>query len=255
MAHSAIGINAVKAAAGLLLGLCLALGASAFLSGCSEGSQPSAAADAAASKESAAVESDDAAKQDAQDSSESQEHSDADSQVDGTPDVIPGATGASEQEAASSVREFLSAFAQKDAAAIKDCLSAVGFDPNDYGITWTCFAQTYYQDLSFSVDRVEEGKNDQGGIGVTFTAQVPVMTKVVELMYQTNKACVKAGADASKRGHANAAWKKAWKKAQVGTNTLSATLYVIKVEDGSWEFQDKTLFAALLMDGYDPRQI
>ena len=41
----------------------------------------------------------------------------------------------------------------------------------------------------------------------------------------------------------------------MGTNTLSATLYVIKVEDGSWEFQDKALFAALLMDGYDPRQI
>ncbi|MDO4502930.1 MAG: hypothetical protein Q4D06_07075 [Coriobacteriia bacterium] len=177
------------------------------------------------------------------------------SKADRTPQSIPGATDAETREAAQSVRGSLAGFAEKDPKVLKACLSEVGFDPNDYGISWGCFAQTYYRDFRFSVDSVDPERDGRGGIGVTFTIEVPVMTKVVKLMYDTNKAAVESGADARKKGHSDKAWRKAWKKAKVGTDKLSGTLYVLQGKNGSWELEDKAAFAALLMDGYDPRQV
>lgn len=250
MAEEAKHGHALSAAMRLLLALCVALGPLCALVGCSEEDASSTSSNQATAAKAESDQSSDSA-----DSAQKAQDQEAPSSADKTPDAIPGASSALEKEAAQSVRDSLAAVAEKDAATLKGYLCAVGFDPNDYGVTWTCFAQTYYQDFSFSVDRVEEGTNAQGGVGVSFTVTVPVMTKVVDLLYETNKASVEAGANASESGHANKAWKKAWASAKVETNTLGGTLYVLQAADGTWEFQDKALFAALLMDGYDPRQV
>ena len=175
----------------------------------------------------------------------------------GTQTAAPAGEAATEAEAASAqaaVEAVLQGFASQDASVLKATLGGIGFTPEDYGVTWKVFAQTCYQGFSYAVTGTEPRKDSNSGVGVSIRVEVPPMESIIPALYQTSKSALDAGANAKKAGYANAAWKKAWGKAGFSNNKLEATFYVSPDESGTWQIEDTGAFAALLMDGYDPRQ-
>lgn len=153
----------------------------------------------------------------------------------------------------SSLEDTLAAVQQCDRDTLDDLFDAVWFYPQDYGVSAVCFAEAYFEDLTYSVDDVQV-KGD-GAAAVDLTVSAYRMSDVLATMEAARDESSAAGADFSSEGYADVAFATMAEEAQWGGDELSVSVDLEQADDGSWAISDEATFAAVLLDGYDPRQV
>lgn len=158
-------------------------------------------------------------------------------------------------QAKSFVEDSLSAISSGDYGTAGELLSASGFDSDDYGISAETFDKCYFAGFTYSVNSVSAQSDTQATVNITVSAHP--MNAVVDTMESARKAAVRAGAKTAKAGYAdNAFAKKAEKQAaQWKTEQLTADVELTRGDDGTWSFAEPGTLGAVLLDGYDMRQI
>lgn len=153
--------------------------------------------------------------------------------------------------AASSAEVTLQQIAAADDATVSDMLSSVQFYSQDYGVSSAVFAQACYEGMVYRVGEASVS-GDEAQVEVSVT--VPVAADVLTTLKQARDAALANGEDALRDGYADAAFKDIMSQTEWDFETLSASVSLVRGDDGSWELADKATLAAVLLDGFDPRQ-
>lgn len=155
--------------------------------------------------------------------------------------------------AQSSLEDTLAAVQRCDEDTLDDLFDVVWFYPQDYGVSAVCFAEAYFGDLTYSVDDVQV-KGD-GAAVVDLTVSAYRMSDVLATMEAARDEVSAAGTDFSSEGYADVAFATLAEDAQWGGDELSVSIDLEQADGGSWVVSDEATFAAVLLDGYDPRQV
>lgn len=163
-------------------------------------------------------------------------------------------TGCSGEEAnvRSSLEDALAAVRQCDETALDDLFGSVWFYPEDYGVSSTCFAEAYFGDLMYEMGDVQVKDGNAASIELTVSAYR--MSDVLSVMEAARDEAAASGVDFLSEGYADAVFSEMAEEAQWDSDELSMSVELECADDGAWMVSNEAMLAAVLLDGYDPRQ-
>ncbi|MGI6590164.1 MAG: hypothetical protein ACOX1O_00905 [Eggerthellaceae bacterium] len=158
-------------------------------------------------------------------------------------------------QAKSFMEDTLASLSAGDFETADELVAASGFDSNDYGITAAAFDGQYFSGFTYTVNDVSVQSDTQATVNITVSAHP--MDAVIETMESARDAAQRAGAKTTRNGYADKAFAKRAAK-QAGkwkTDQLTADVELTRSADGTWSFAEPGTLGAVLLDGYDLRQM
>lgn len=155
------------------------------------------------------------------------------------------------EQAAEQLEDTLADLSQGSGETAQQLLSAVWFDPMDFGISWDAFAKSYYRDFSWDVISCEG--DGQGNATVEVELRVKQMTAALAVMKQAMLDAQSQGIESLDAPYADESFEQLSQSADWPLDSIRAQVELV-LKDGAWCIANNQVLAASLLDGYDPRQ-
>ena len=165
-----------------------------------------------------------------------------------------GGCGADTAAAKDSLGTSLTALQERDVQEAQKYFQAVWFDPEDYGVSVETFTDLYFEDFAYSLGKATV--NNDGSVDVEATVSTRDMATVLKDLQGASDAVFAASGGAAIRvGDADQYFYDSYKKSPWGSEDTTFTVTMEQDDDGTWDVRDKGLLGAVLLHGYDPRQL
>lgn len=162
-------------------------------------------------------------------------------------------SGCGSSKATDALESTFLAIQNQDEQEINKYLSAVMFEPELYSVSNVAFAAVYFSDFSYEIIDAETNKDG------TVTVNVKVTTKSISEMLKALEEALSAALDSesySVTGNsADEHLISIFESRDWVTHENNFGIVMQKDGSGNWQPEDKALFGAMLLDGYDPRQV
>ena len=152
-----------------------------------------------------------------------------------------------------SLEETLVALQNQNVAVAGDFLDAVYFDPTLFSVGMDTFVAAYFSEFTYEIKSSSVNSDGSATIEVSLTSKN--MAEVLDdLRSATETAAISANGALTSQSADEAfigiyslhSW-------EIHENTF--TILMAQDDEGVWNIVDKGAFGAILLDGYDPRQI
>lgn len=161
------------------------------------------------------------------------------------------------QAATESLESTLQSVQNQDADVIGKYLTAVWFDPTLYSVSNETFTQVYFDDFSYEIEKAEENTN--GSVTATVKLHSYNMAQVLDDLYAaTEEAYADIDADSEQSTELQDADPFFLEYADAHTwDTTEGSYEIVMIQDdeGAWHIESPATFGAILLNGYDPRQL
>lgn len=149
------------------------------------------------------------------------------------------------------LKETLQAVQGKNSDVAGELLEAVWFYPEDYGVSRARFVKQYFDGFIYNIGKTSSRDTT---VSIEFTVSVRDIDEVLATLETARDDAIKAGADTAQGGYADAALMAACEASPWKSQEVSATIVMNQDNNKAWQVDDKSLLAAVLLNGYNLRQ-
>ena len=167
---------------------------------------------------------------------------------------LAGCGGVDATEATASLAEQLDCVTSADSAETQALLQGIDFYPQDYGISYGCFASTYFAKFSYEIGEADQELSSEDEIYLPLTVETYDFEPVRSCMLAAADAAEAAGVDVTQEGYADEHFDQLADPQSWQRLSLSCTIVMQRSDDGTWSNTTQQTMAALLLGGYDPSQ-
>ena len=156
-------------------------------------------------------------------------------------------------KATDAIDSVLVAIQDQDEQEIKNYLSAVRFDSEEYSVSEKAFAAVYFSDFSYEI--IGSEKNKSGTVTVDVKITTKSMKDMLSALEEARNIALESGSFTAGSPSADAELIDIFESRNWDTHENIFNIEMEKNESGDWQPADKALLGAMLLDGYDPRQV